>query len=255
MAYSDKEIKNEDYLYGEKCYGYNKYDSHSDIVAGAGCTYYPFDDPRPGKDGERIYPKRYFINERKDNIKGINFYDKQGNFACSYVGESYDDLVDQNCEDIKFNHSMQCRDTNLQYGTKREAIYPRIGDRDHRIQYDTKKIESALPYKVDNIELKEREEYPELYDKYDGISNPSNGHQMGCVAVYTNKINERCNTEEVQYVELKDKETGENYHYISSYEKNVDEQIAEDSKVKIQKQEPEQTIVNEQKIDQGVKRN
>lgn len=255
MAYSDKGICSGDDIYGEKCYGYNTYESHSNIVAGAGGRSYSFDDPRPGKDGERLYPKRYFINNEQTKIKGVNLYDRQGNFACSYIGESFDDLVNQNREDIKFNHSMQCRETNLQYGTKRDAIYPRIGDRDLKIRYDTKKMETALPYKVKDVELKTREDNPELYDKYDGINNPNNGHQMSCTAVYTNKINERCPTEEVQYVELRDKKTGESYHYISSYDKNVDEQIAEDCRVEIQKKEPEQTTVNENKINQGVKRN
>lgn len=255
MAYSDKGICSGDDIYGEKCYGYNTYESHSNIVAGAGGRSYSFDDPRPGKDGERLYPKRYFINNEQTKIKGVNLYDRQGNFACSYIGESFDDLVNQNREDIKFNHSMQCRETNLQYGTKRDAIYPRIGDRDLKVRYDTKKMETALPYKVKDVELKTREDNPELYDKYDGINNPNNGHQMSCTAVYTNKINERCPTEEVQYVELRDKKTGESYHYISSYDKNVDEQIAEDCRVEIQKKEPEQTTVNENKINQGVKRN
>lgn len=255
MTYSNIELRSGDRLLGEKCYGYNTYDSHSDIVAGAGCTYYSFDDPRPGKDGEKISPKRYFINDKLTEIKGINFYDKQGNFACSYVGENYDDLVHKNREDIKLNHIEQCRKTNLQYGTKRDAIYPRIGDRDFKIRYDTKKMEAALPYKVKGVELKTREDNPELYDKYDGINNPNNGHQLSCTAVYTNKVNERCPTEEVQYVEFRDKKTGESYHYISSYDKNVDEQIAEDCKVEIQKKEPKQTTVNENKINQGVNRN
>ena len=89
---------------GEKCVGYGAGASHERIIQGAGgeIGYDGFKDPRPNQEGN-IRADRVFINEKTNEIQGINF-SKDGKFCCSYTGSNYADIKDSNrldCEQKK----------------------------------------------------------------------------------------------------------------------------------------------------------
>lgn len=225
--------------------------SHDDILAGAGCGFYNFEDPRPGRSG-RVYPDRYYLDTRENRIKGIDFRDREGNFACSYCGEDYDELLKQNHEDIKQKQKEKYEKVNLRQGAKRERLPARIGDRG--ITYDDRELKRSLSLDLKDVELKSQNSNPELYDKYNGLINPISGNAMTCTAIYTNKVDCRNSTEEVQYVELRDMKSGDTYHYIADRNKSVDQQIVEDMNCQQQCQTEETTNTQVKAINQGVKR-
>lgn len=84
---------------GTKCVGYGTGASHERIILGAGgeIGYDGFKDPRPNQEG-KMYADRVFINERTNEIQGINF-SKNGEFCCSYTGKNYEDIKDNNRRD------------------------------------------------------------------------------------------------------------------------------------------------------------
>lgn len=228
MFYSNKELSAQELIAGEHCDMLHTGDSHYDILRAAGGDNYKFNDPRPGKEGQYVYPQNYFVNRNRTKVKGINFKDSSGKFACSYEGKNYDELRDKNHADYEEARQNQFKNTNIKYGTQRERIPASVYDRDFTPKYDTSKLENKLPLGVKGVELKSQKEYPELYDKYQGINNPVTGNQMKCEAVYTNKISPTCQKESVQYVEFSDDNTKERYHYINKYDKSIDKQIGED---------------------------
>lgn len=87
---------------GATCIGYGTGASHEKIILGAGgeIGYDGFRDPRPGHDGS-IYADRVFINQRTNEIQGINFNDAQGQFCCSYVGYNYQEIKEYNRSDCE----------------------------------------------------------------------------------------------------------------------------------------------------------
>ncbi len=91
---------------GSSCIGYGTGQSHERIIQGAGgeIGYDGFKDPRPGHDGS-IYADRVFINEKTNEIQGVNFNDRNGKFCCSYMGESYSDIKDSNKRDIEYKQA------------------------------------------------------------------------------------------------------------------------------------------------------
>ena len=86
---------------GSTCYGFGTGQSHERIIQSAGgeIGYGGFKDPRPGFDGP-IYADRIFINQKTNQIQGINFVTKSGEFCCSYMGTSYKDIKDSNLLDL-----------------------------------------------------------------------------------------------------------------------------------------------------------
>ncbi len=86
---------------GAPCCGYGTGPSHERIIQSAGgeIGYDWFRDPRPNHEGP-IYADRVFINERTNQIQGINFNDKDGKFCCAYFGSSYSDIKDSNRRDL-----------------------------------------------------------------------------------------------------------------------------------------------------------
>lgn len=82
---------------GTKCVGYGSGASHEGIYMGAGGGYDDFKDPRPNQEG-KIRMDRFFVNEKNNEIVGMNFT-KNGEFCCSYKGDSYNDILDKNRED------------------------------------------------------------------------------------------------------------------------------------------------------------
>lgn len=84
---------------GSKCVGYGAGASHERIIQGAGgeIGLDGFKDPRPNQEAN-IRAERMFINEKTNEIQGINF-SKNGEFCCSYTGTSYDDIKDSNQRD------------------------------------------------------------------------------------------------------------------------------------------------------------
>lgn len=87
---------------GATCIGYGTGASHERIILGAGgeIGYDGFRDPRPGQDGP-IYADRIFINQKTNEIQGINFNDAQGKFCCSYVGYNYQEIKEYNRSDCR----------------------------------------------------------------------------------------------------------------------------------------------------------
>lgn len=87
---------------GATCIGYGTGASHERIILGAGgeIGYDGFRDPRPGQNGP-IYADRVFINQKTNEIQGINFNDAQGKFCCSYVGYNYQEIKDYNRSDCE----------------------------------------------------------------------------------------------------------------------------------------------------------
>lgn len=87
---------------GATCIGYGTGASHERIILGAGgeIGYDGFRDPRPCQDGP-IYADRVFINQKTNEIQGINFNDAQGKFCCSYVGYNYQEIKEYNRSDCE----------------------------------------------------------------------------------------------------------------------------------------------------------
>lgn len=87
---------------GATCIGYGTGASHERIILGAGgeIGYDGFRDPRPGQNGP-IYADRVFINQKTNEIQGINFNDAQGKFCCSYVGYNYQEIKEYNRSDYE----------------------------------------------------------------------------------------------------------------------------------------------------------
>ncbi len=249
MSYRKEPLQTKD-IKDEVCYRYGTGTSHENIVAGAGCRFYSFADPRPGQSG-KIYPDRYIINSEGNRVRGINFNDKNGDFACAYEGKDYDDLLDQNHKDIQVQREEACKDVNLKYGAKREMLPSRIGDRSR--MFDDRDLKREFAYQFKEVELKENSS--DLYDRYTGLTNPVNGHTMSCTAIYTNKVSDRYPKEEVQYVELRDKETKDTYHYIAERgRKSIDQQIQDDASRKSHVQFKETTNTQSRTMNQGVTR-
>lgn len=94
--YYEKEPLNDDSIPG--CHSYGAGESHREIIeqAGGEIGYDGFQDPRAGKDGP-ITADRYFIDNK--NVNGINFNDRDGNFAVAYTGLDYADIKDSNLRD------------------------------------------------------------------------------------------------------------------------------------------------------------
>lgn len=245
MSYSNRPFDN---FAGYQSLGAGQ--SHEDILAGAGCGFYNFEDPRPGCSG-KVYPERYYIDTRENKIKGVDCRDREGNFACSYCGEDYDELLKQNHEDIKQKQKEKYDKVNLRQGAKRERLPYKIGDR--AVMYDDRELKRAFSLELKDVELKSQNNHPELYDKYNGLTNPISGNAMTCTAIYTNKTDNRHPTEEVQYVELRDAKLGETYHYIAERNKSIDQQVVEDMANR-QCQTEETTNTQVKAINQGVKR-
>ena len=93
---------------GATCIGYGTGASHERIILGAGgeIGYDGFRDPRPGQNGP-IYADRVFINQKTNEIQGINFNDAQGKFCCSYVGYNYQEIKDYNRSDCERKQKME----------------------------------------------------------------------------------------------------------------------------------------------------
>lgn len=85
---------------GATCCGYGTGESHRRIIQSAGgeIGYDGFKDPRPNHSGP-IYAERVFINQKTNEIQGINFRDSRGEFCCSYVGYDYQQIKDYNRSD------------------------------------------------------------------------------------------------------------------------------------------------------------
>lgn len=102
---------------GTKCVGYGAGASHDGIYSGAGGGYYDIKDPRPNQDGN-IRVDRFFVNEKNNKIVGINFT-QNGEFCCSYKGDSYDDIRDKNQKD----YSEKQRESSMSQYTSAEKGY------------------------------------------------------------------------------------------------------------------------------------
>lgn len=65
-----------------------------------------FRDPRPGHEGEKIFPDRAIIatndlqNYSDGKLIAMNFNDRNGKFCCSYLGD-YETIVNNNKEDVQ----------------------------------------------------------------------------------------------------------------------------------------------------------
>ena len=104
MAYYSKEPLDDrsvSWMSGSQCTGYGAGASHERIIQGAGgeIGYDGFKDPRPGESGN-IKADRVFINDKTNQIQGINFT-KDGKFCCSYTGMDYQDIKDSNRQDCQ----------------------------------------------------------------------------------------------------------------------------------------------------------
>lgn len=88
---------------GRPVYSYGTGDSHeTHLRLSTNDSFYiysnHFRDPRPGHEGERIYPNRAYIagNERDGyELYGMDFTDRYGKYCCTYVG-SYDKIIEDN---------------------------------------------------------------------------------------------------------------------------------------------------------------
>ena len=110
---------------GAPCYDLGTGQSHERLIQSAGgeIGYDGFRDPRPDHDGP-IYADRVFINERTNEIQGINFVGKDNKFCCSYMGQSYSDIKDSNKLDMEnkltqTENKTQEFNRNIQNGIKR----------------------------------------------------------------------------------------------------------------------------------------
>ncbi len=87
-------------------YSYGTGDSHeTQLRLSTNDAYYiyadHFRDPRPGHEGERIYPDRAYIagSDREGyELYGMDFTDRNGKYCCTYVG-SYDKIIEDNEHD------------------------------------------------------------------------------------------------------------------------------------------------------------
>lgn len=86
---------------GRPCYSLGAGLSHErDIIkAGGELGYDGVRDPRPGKNGPLMMGRAYIDNT--ETIRAVDFNDKNGQYACSYTGISYNDIKDSNAQDIK----------------------------------------------------------------------------------------------------------------------------------------------------------
>lgn len=196
---------------------------------------FAFFDPRQGKTDNRIYPKQYYIvgsNVQNFTVKGINFYDKNLIFVCSYCGENFSDIVRQNLEDLNEFHKQDYTSTNVEDIVKKRNKTVRGGDRNAIWNIGEIKGNKRL---IDNerfIEMS-RDDYPFIFDKYDNHISPISGNLLYCIAVYTTENALNNNSKEAKYVEYLDNETREKFYYLSKDEKSIDEQISEDLKLVI----------------------
>lgn len=104
------------------CIGYGIGASHERIILGVGgeIGYNGFRDLRPDHNG-LIYADRIFINQKTNEIQGINFDDSQGNFCCSYVGYNYPEIKEYNQSD---------------YERKQKAELSSSEQSGHKVEYD-----------------------------------------------------------------------------------------------------------------------
>lgn len=102
------------------CVDYGTGESHREIIEAAGgeLGYDDFRDPRIDKHGG-IIADRMFIDKNSNEIQGINFNDKNGNFCCSYTGVSYSDIKDSNYRD--YQEKRQQLETKQQSDEKQQA--------------------------------------------------------------------------------------------------------------------------------------
>lgn len=197
--------------------------SHESILYGAGCHFYGFDDPRPGFSG-RLYPREFFLNEQRTEIKGVNLYCSDGKYCCSYLGNNYDELCAGNREDKHAKEMLKYKDLYIKEGSKVEVIRPTLFSFNKKIIYDTKKIDWRFR---NGVQLENQDS--EYYKQYSDVKSPINGTAMRCIAVYTNNPDDGVHkTRKVQYVEFKDDNADRVFHYESDPKLNVDQQIDSD---------------------------
>lgn len=112
MAYYYDETIDREELEGfcrQHCNSFGTGQSHERIIQGAGgeIGYDGFRDPRPGHSGP-IYADRVWITDDRLNpqVKAVEFRDKEGKFACSYVGDNYQDIKESNEMDMDRKRAM-----------------------------------------------------------------------------------------------------------------------------------------------------
>ena len=115
------------FMAGAQCTGYGTGASHERIIQGAGgeIGYDGFKDPRPGEHGN-IKADRVFINDKTNEIQGINF-SKDGKFCCSYTGMDYRDIKDSNARDCQEKQRKMDNEnshkSNSLYGVEMDEIH------------------------------------------------------------------------------------------------------------------------------------
>ena len=112
------------------CQGFKTGESHRQIIESSDgeMGYDGFRDPRPDQHG-RIIADRMFINKKTNEVQGINFNDRNGNFCCSYTGMNYSDIKDSNYRDYqeKKQQMEEKREENDKMeDTKQERLIPKM---------------------------------------------------------------------------------------------------------------------------------
>lgn len=97
---------------GAKYKGLGAGESHEEDIQRAGGErgYDGFQDPRPNEEGKMV-ADRFFINEKTNEIQGINF-NKDGKFCCSYKGYDYKDIKDYNKRDCDSKQQSMAKGNN-----------------------------------------------------------------------------------------------------------------------------------------------
>ncbi len=209
----------------------NNADSHYDIIARAGGKPdYRFHDPRPGHKGT-IKADRVWIDDKENTIKGITFKDKNGDFCCSYKGNSYQEIWEQNNNDYRYKQSKELREEGLNIQVEKNSGSPYKDD----INKSSELLKQGM-HKAD------KQRYSQLYDEYNrkGVKNPySDNNEMECEAIYMDEKNQ------VQHVRYVDRKENERYSYAGRYTKSVDEQIDADKAIINNRQSKQNTQNNE----------
>jgi len=99
--FSKSSVDSSDFGGGLNYPTYNASDSHENVINSAGGeTGYDFriQDPRLNSDS-KMFVKDVVIDDKENCVRGINLEDNNGNFAVSYTGDSYGDILSQNKAD------------------------------------------------------------------------------------------------------------------------------------------------------------
>ena len=233
---------------GTKCHLISVGGSHESILYGAGCRFYGFDDPRQGCSG-RLYPREFFLNEQRTEIKGVNLYNSEGNYCCSYEGNNYDELYSGNCEDKHAKEALKYDDLHIKEGSKVKVIRPTLSSFNKRNIYDTKDIDWRFPK---GVQLESQDS--EYYKQYSNVKNPIDGTTMKCTAIYTNNPDDGIHkTREVQYVEFKDNKNRV-FHYEHGSQLSIEQQIESDREKIDKRMESERRSVERKKFADMIER-